>query len=116
MIVNRKVTLVILVVLLSMVWACPSQQMKPFSEMSLKEKATWMMDIYIAEHDDYEVQAARTDLSKDEKEVLRAKKKIMVKVYPSIKAYTKYAETGVIPIEDLETIIIQNIDELLLLM
>lgn len=92
--------------------ACPPNQ-KTLSEMSGKEKATWMLSVYNAQYADYKVQAARTDLDEAKKEILREKKKILTEVYPLIKIYVGLVDTGVLPDVDLETTIIQNLERLL---
>lgn len=83
--------------------------------MSPQEKAVWMMSIYNAQYDDYLLQAAREDLTEDEKEILREKKRILVKIEEPIELYVGYADSGVLPAATLETLIMQNINLLLTL-
>lgn len=82
--------------------------------MTPKEKATWMLSIYNAQYDDYLVQAARTDLTEEEKKILRSKKEIMTEVYPAIELYAGYANSGVLPGDELETLIISRLNQLLM--
>ena len=113
MLAKRSLHLVLIILLIMPVLtACPKDG-KSFKDMSAKEKSIWMMGIYNGQYADYEVQAARTDLDEAQKEVLRNKKKILTEVYPLIGVYSGYADSGIIPAVDLESLIVQNLEQLL---
>lgn len=86
--------------------------LKSFSDMSHKERATWMMGIYNSQARDYKAMVARTDLSNEQKDILRKKKAVMEQVYPMIKTYTTYIDTGAIPTKQVEDEILQLINNL----
>jgi len=73
------------------------------------------MDLYNGQSDDYKIQAAKPDLTEEQKVILRKKKEILTKVYPLIKLYVGYAESGVLPPADTEAVIMRLTDELLAL-
>ena len=92
---------------------CPHQG-KTLQEMSPKEKATWMMSIYNSQYDDYQLQVVRTDLTETERKVLRYKKEVFSEVFPAIELYAGYANSGVIPGDELETLIISRLNQLMM--
>lgn len=73
-----------------------------------------MLSIYNAQYDDYLIQAKRTDLTEEEKKILRQKKEIMTEVYPAINLYAGYADSGALPDSDLETLIVSKLNQLLM--
>lgn len=94
--------------------------------MAPEEKATWMLSIYNGQYASYMTTTGHTksadgdwlktsdpELDEAQKEVLREKKKILTEVYPMIGTYAGYADSGVIPDADLETLIVQNLERLL---
>lgn len=84
--------------------------------MEPKERVTWMLSIYNAQYEDYKTQAARTDLTEAQKEILREKKKVLTKVYPLIETYAEYVNVGTVPSQELETLIVSNLETLLKLL
>ena len=85
---------------------------KMFKEMSPRAKAHWMMSVFNGEIRDYELQAARPGLTEDQKQVLRWKKKLLMKVYPLINRFVLAAERGETPSEVLESEIVGVLNKL----
>lgn len=107
--------------------ACPMSQTKSYQEMTPKERGTWMLSMYNSQYEDYMMTTGYTknfqgewektsspELTESQKEVLRDKKKLLTEVYPAIKVYVGYAESGVIPDADLETMIVSKINQLIM--
>ena len=85
---------------------------KRISEMTPKERATWFLGVYNAQDKDYRNMVARSDLTNDQKGILREKKKIMIQVYPMIKTYNIYIGSGAVPTKATEDQIIELINDL----
>jgi len=85
---------------------------KSISEMTPKERGAWFLGIYNSQDKDYRNMVARSDLTNDQKKVLRDKKAIMVQVYPMIKTYNTYIDSGAVPTKAVEDQIIQLINDL----
>lgn len=73
-----------------------------------------MMSIYTSQYDDYQMQANLPDLPEEQKVILRDKKKVLEEVYPAIKLYVGYADSGVVPGSDLETLIVSRLNQLMM--
>lgn len=86
--------------------------LKSFSEMTHKERATWMMGIYNSQARDYKAMVARADLTNEQKDILRKKKSIMTQVWPMINTYTKYIDSGAAPTKEVEDDILKLINDL----
>lgn len=112
----KRINVVVLIAFLLAVLGCGGQsQIKPITEMAPKEKATWMLGVYNAQYKDYQQQAAMADsLTEEAREVMRAKKEILTKVYPLIKMYNGYVDTGVLPDKEVEEQIITLLNSLLM--
>lgn len=108
----KRVSIALAIILVLFLVACAGQDVKPVSEMTPKEKATWMLSMYNKQYDDYLVVAAKPDLTEAQKEVLRKKKKIMQEVYPLIELYSSYVEAGSVPTKETEAQIINYLNEL----
>ena len=85
---------------------------KSISEMTPKERGAWFLGVYNSQDKDYRNMVARSDLTNDQKKVLRDKKAIMVQVYPMIKTYNTYIDSGAVPTKAVEDQIIQLINDL----
>ena len=85
---------------------------KRVTEMTPKEKGAWFLGIYNAQDKDYRNMVIRPDLTNDQKKILREKKKIMTEVYPIIKTYNIYIDSGAVPTQAVEDQIIQLINDL----
>ena len=64
-------------------------------------------ELYIAQYDDYIIQAARVDLTEDDKKILRIKRGVLVELEPKIKLMKQYLDTGTVPPDGLETEVIR---------
>lgn len=95
--------------------------------MNPKERAVWMMSIYNSQFNDYMmttgytkdvegkwVKASEPELTDEQKDILRDKKRLLTEVYPAIKMYTGYAESGVLPDSELETMIVSRLNQLMM--
>lgn len=85
---------------------------KSISEMTPKERGAWFLGIYNSQDRDYRNMVARPDLTNEQKDVLRKKKKIMKEVYPMIKIYNAYIDSGAVPTKEIEDEIVQLINDL----
>jgi hypothetical protein len=106
----KKVFLFFVAVLL--VVGCTIDNLKEFGDMTPKEKAAFFLSVYNSSDMNYRAMAARTDLTEVQKEVLRKKRTIMIQVYPLIRSYLTYVESGVVPSVELEQQILTQIDRL----
>lgn len=91
------------------------QGIKPLSEMTPKEKATWMMSVYNSQAEDYKRMVQRPDLTNEQKAILRNKKVIAEKVWPLINTYRTYVNSGAVPTREVEGEIIKLINDLTVL-
>ena len=111
----RKSNLFILLIILAFLAGCITLNVnkpKPISEMTPKERGAWFLGVYNSQDKDYRNMVGRLDLTNDQKKVLRDKKKIMTKVYPMIKTYNTYIDSGAVPTKEVEDQIIQLINDL----
>ena len=91
------------------------QGIKPLSEMTPKEKVTWMMSVYSAQAEDYKRMVKRPDLTNEQKAMLRNKKDVAKKVWPLINTYRTYVNAGAVPTREVEDEIIGLINDLTVL-
>lgn len=110
------VVIIMLVFLSGCIFSLKGESPKRIDEMTPKEKATWFMGIYDAQDKDYRNMVVRSDLTNDQKEILRKKKEVMIQIYPMIKAYNVYVDSGAIPTKIVEDQIIQLVNDLVALM
>lgn len=87
----RKFKLTSVTILVIFLFGCAALQsigitVKPYSEMSPKEKMIFLYKSYNKQYDDYKVQVAKPNLTENEKVVLRTRKAVLVNVYPLIQA------------------------------
>src|SRR3972149_4208917 len=86
---NRRIkSLVSLILILYFLVGCATLgiNIKPYSEMTPKEKMIVLFSLYNKQYEDYKLQASRTNITEPEKQVLRDRKQIMIRVYPLIQA------------------------------
>ena len=88
---------------------------KPLSEMTPKEKATWMMSIYSSQAEDYKRMVKRPDLTNEQKAILRNKKDVAKQVWPLINTYRTYVNSGAVPTREVEEQIFKLINDLTVL-
>jgi len=91
------------------------QEIKSLSEMTPKEKVTWMMSVYSAQAEDYKRMVKRPDLTNAQKAILRNKKDVAKKVWPLINTYRTYVNAGAVPTREVEEEIIGLINDLTVL-
>lgn len=94
---------------------------KTYTDMSSTEKATWMLSFYNSQYADYMIKNGYTrldtnsewvktrevNLSEEEKEFLRKKKKILQEVYPLISLFSEQSQFGGTPSRETEEKILQ---------
>lgn len=96
---------------------------KLISEMTSKEKSTWMLGVYNSQYADHRTQTgwqldtdgqwikvSSPELSNDKREILQQKKDLLKRMYPLIKIYDGYIEEGVVPNQETEQQIIDIIN------
>ena len=111
---KRKVAL--FVVLAFIVASCGTLNigMKPFNQMTAKEKSTYFMGVYNKQYADTMAMAAMPNLVEQQKKVVRAKKDILTKAWPMIQAYDAIAVGGGTPSPAAEDAINNLINQLIL--
>lgn len=80
--------------------------------MTPKQKAAGVMLTYNKAYDDYLVRVQDPGLTEEQKEILARQKAILGQLYPKIKLYVEYAETGKLPYRGIEAEINNLIFEL----
>lgn len=102
-----------LIILVIFALGCTANMtMKPWSEQTPKDRLVWMMGVYNAQDRDYRSMAGMTNLTVAQKNVLKTKKDIMLKVYPLIDAYRLTVEGGGIPDASTERMILNLLNQL----
>jgi len=109
--------MVLLVLLVAFLVGCAGfmQQtgdLKSIDDMTPKERATWFTSVYNSQDRDYRAMVARSDLTTEQKHILRKKKAIMTQLYPMIQTYNLYIESGAVPTKEVEDRIIEMINNL----
>jgi hypothetical protein len=114
MIVRKSIYLIVVAFLLVGLASCMHKEgsLKPVSEMTPKEKATFFMSVYNSQAEDYKAMVAKPNLTNEQKQVLREKKKVLTQVYPLIQSYTTYVDAGAVPTPEVEASITNLINEL----
>jgi hypothetical protein len=117
------------IALLIMIFLCGCSSMNgvSFSQMSAKEKATYMLSVYNSQYADYMIVTGYTldmngnwektsfpSLTEEQKAILRNKKEIMIKVYPLIRIYNKQIQSsgGGVVSRDVEQEIMKLLNQL----
>jgi len=111
----RKYNLFVILIILTFLAGCLTLNInkpKLISEMTAKERGAWFLGVYNSQDKDYRNMVARSDLTNDQKRVLRDKKIIMTQVYPIIKTYNTYIDSGAVPTKEVEDQIIKLINNL----
>lgn len=91
----------------------PGTQLKSVSEMTPKERATWFLSVYNKQFKDTITMAKRTDLTEEQKEIVRAKKKVLAEVKPYLSIYTAAIDDGKLPAKETEDKIIELLNDLM---
>ncbi|MBV6343418.1 hypothetical protein [Candidatus Magnetobacterium casense] len=92
--------------------ACATVGIKDYSTMTPKEKAYFFLATYNKADAEYRIQAVMPNLTDKDKELLRAKKAVMVEVYPLIDAYKMAVEQNVTIPPTLEPLILSLLNRL----
>ena len=91
---------------------------KPWADYSPKEKAIYFNGVYNGEVKAYKADMERWKLMlpgerRDAlQSVLKAKYAVFTEIHPLLLAYTRYAETGVVPVADIEQNILRLIGKM----
>lgn len=109
------VSAIVTVLILNLIIGCASMGVKPISEMSPKERGLFFLQVYNDQYEDYLAVVESPNLTAEQKQILKKKKEILTAVYPMIKLYLSYIESGGVPDQETEKQIIEFIDELLLI-
>ncbi|MBU0907404.1 MAG: hypothetical protein KKE05_04585 [Nanoarchaeota archaeon] len=59
---------------------------KPYSDMTPKEKMIFLYKSYNKQYEDYKIQVAKPNLTENEKIILRGRKDALTKIYPLIQS------------------------------
>jgi len=94
---------------------CPlmGSDAKSYSEMTPKERATYITSVYNDQYELYLREAKIPDMTEEKKTVMREKKRLMMQMYPYIATYNNYAERGVFAPEDIEMAVMDIMNKLL---
>ena len=106
--------IVVLLLAAALLIGCASgPKVKPYTEMSPKEKSVFFMKVYNTEFANYQKQAADPDkLSIEKREVLRKKYDILTQMHPLILGYDMVVSAGTLPNPATEQAIMDMIDKL----
>ena len=100
---------IVIVCVLMMVLACTAN----INALDQHKKLDYQfMQGYMAQVSDYTQQSSRTDLTDAHKELLRHKRDILVQVYPLIKTYDQYVQSGQVPTAEMQTSILNLMNQL----
>lgn len=114
---KNKNCLFCLFLILSIVVGCSAWigKAKPISEMTPKERATWMFGTYNSQFNDYQhtmgyqkgddgvwVKVSTPKFTSEQVRILKERKAALTKVYPLIKVYDGYVNSGTIPDRNME--------------
>jgi hypothetical protein len=84
---------------------------KSFTDMTTKEKASFLMSVYNKQYDSYAQMWKQPDRTEEMQKVLDAKYEWLKKLYPVVDAYAGYAESGVLPPASMEDLALSLINE-----
>lgn len=104
----------IFMVLFGSLFVSCGANLKSPADMSPVELSTWAMSVYNAQYDTYNAQAA-LPLTEEQTKVLRVKKEALGRLWEPLKLYAAYVDTGSVPPEELEGIIINSVNALVAL-
>lgn len=87
----RKFKLIAVLAMVMILISCAALQsigitVKPYSEMTPKEKMIFLYKSYNKQYKDYKIQVAKTNLTENEKIILRGRKDALTKIYPLIQS------------------------------
>ncbi len=108
---SRLIAVLLLCLAVILAAAC-AHQAKPITEWTPKQRAAYFMSVYNSQYDAYKAQVASPNLTAAERDVLQAKKKVLVAVYPMVQAYDLVVASGGVPSASDEAAIMRLLDEL----
>ena len=85
---------------------------KPWTQMTPKEKSLFFITTYNRQFDDTMKMAVLPNLTEGQKEIVRAKKAILMQAYHPIRIYESIAVSGGIPSPQDEAAILEFINQL----
>ena len=85
---------------------------KSWTQMTPKEKSLFFISTYNRQFDDTMKMAALTNLTEGQKEIVRAKKAVLMQAYHPIRIYESIAVSGGIPSPQDEAAILDFINQL----
>jgi hypothetical protein len=101
---NRALAFLAMLVMALVSCAMQAQTEADLTPLQKAQKtATWMMDTYSAQYDDYKATVTRTDLNEEQKKILRAKYVILQEAAPLIRVFTQTVADGGVPSPETET-------------
>ena len=101
------------VIQISFSCATMMEAQKPFQELTLKEKAVYLLSMYNKQYDEYLSLYKKGDHIKEEKLILQKKYELLKELHPYIGVYLTYSETGEMPNDLVEQKLIDLIHKLL---
>lgn len=114
---NKKSKLLVILICLAFVFGCTMFQKKPksFNEMTPKEKVTFAYQIFNAQWEDYQAQAAHPEtLTEGQKEILRKKRPVLLRLKTLIPAMDNIVMAGGVPLPSQEQQIYKMLNDLLM--
>jgi len=109
----RKALSIIFVLILAISFAaCGAVEIKPWTNRTPVEKSLFFMDCYESQYSDTLNMAHRADLTDAQKEIVRAKKSLLMKVKPLLLSYDDYVKNGLTIPAGLEQRIIDFLNKL----
>lgn len=104
---RRHLALSLSLVFLLFVCGCAANQL-----LTAQRADLMFMSTYLAEYENLKTQAARTDLSEEQEEMLREKRDVLVRMKPLVLAYDAAVTAGQTPSHEQTQQILNLIDEL----
>jgi len=107
---RRKSLLFLCLLTLSIIFilgSCAHQQ-----RSSVFEKSIWMMHVYNSQYMDYKSMTQMPNLTEAQKEILRKKKEILMKLWPLINTYNQIVDKGGVPSATQEQMITNLLNQL----
>lgn len=111
---SRRRSVALLLVLAVLVAGCATMgiTVKPWGDMTPKEKASQFVQTYNRQYEDTIFMATNPNITEAQKSVVRVKKAVLVKVWPMIKLYNATVVGGGVPSAADEQAILQLINQL----
>ena len=98
--------------ILGLMAACATLGLKSFGDMTAQEKSLFFLKNYNSTYANTMTMANNPNVNLEQKEIVKAKKAILSKVYPLIQAYDLVVKGGGVPSEADEAAILDFMDQL----